>query len=156
VSCEHDGLVTVCVIRVRCALQLYFKALRHKGIPGVPPDFFPLLLFVCAIIWGFLPWSRRKGVWLTVKDVVISPFAPSSFRETFVGDVLTSIVKLLTDILYTFCFFFTGAWLLLALLVVVVVVVVVVIVVVVVVVVVVAVVVVVVVVVVMVRDACGA
>jgi hypothetical protein len=79
------------------------------GVSWIPPHVYPLLLFIYFILWSFLPWSRRRGLWVTVKDTMIAPFAESKFRETFVGDVMTSVVKVMTDVVYTLCFFTSGA-----------------------------------------------
>jgi len=53
-------------------------------------------------------------MWVTVAHVVVAPFGRCTFRDTFVGDVMTSLVKVFTDLAYTFCFLGTGEFLKLA------------------------------------------
>jgi hypothetical protein len=96
---------------IRCCAprdQMYCKSLRGMGIMWIPSRVYPLLLFLGFIAAMTLPWSQRKGMWVTIKDSVIAPFALAKFRETFLADVMTSVVKVFVDLVYTFCFFFTG------------------------------------------------
>lgn len=67
------------------------------------------------MLWrAVFPWERRRGMWVTVAHVVVAPFGRCTFRDTFVGDVMTSLVKVFTDLAYTFCFLGTGEFLKLA------------------------------------------
>ena len=87
---------------------MYCKSLRGMGIEWIPPRVYPLLLFLGFFFAMVFPWSQRRGMLVTLRDAVIAPFAPAKFRETFLADVVTSVVKVLVDLVYTFCFFFTG------------------------------------------------
>ena len=50
-------------------------------------------------MWGRQLWS-----------VVISPFGEVTFLTSYVGDVLTSMVKVSVDVSYTFCWLYKGTW----------------------------------------------
>lgn len=74
-----------------------------------------LQVLVAFMLWrAVFPWERRRGMWVTVAHVVVAPFGRCTFRDTFVGDVMTSLVKVFTDLAYTFCFLGTGEFLKLA------------------------------------------
>jgi hypothetical protein len=88
---------------------MYFKSIRGMGISGVPHEAYPLILFIAFVLWLVFPWSRRRGVWITIRNTALAPLFDVKFRDTFVGDVLTSVVKVLTDLVYTFCFYTSGA-----------------------------------------------
>lgn len=88
---------------------MYLKTLRGMGIAWIPARVYPLMLFLAFICALFFPWSQRRGVWISVRELAISPFSSAKFRETFLADVITSMIKVLVDIVYTVCYFSTGA-----------------------------------------------
>merc|ERR1711988_568743 len=53
--------------------------------------------------------SRRKFGKILVQ-VLISPFGRVKFRESFLGDVLTSMVKTMFDFEYVLCYYFSMDW----------------------------------------------
>ena len=105
--CPHVSSFTA-VCRWFPSTQLYCKSLRGMGITWIPPHVYPLLLFLGFCFAMVFPWSQRRGMLITIKDSMIAPFALAKFRETFLADVVTSVIKVLVDLVYTFCFFFTG------------------------------------------------
>lgn len=63
---------------------------------------------------AFFPWEKRRELWITVRHVVTAPFGRCLFRDTYAGDVMTSLVKVFSDLAYTACFLGTGEFLKLA------------------------------------------
>ncbi|KAL3780116.1 hypothetical protein ACHAW5_005754 [Stephanodiscus triporus] len=59
---------------------------------------FPLILFAVTIVASVYPWARRGSTWTIVSLTVAAPFCPVTFRDGFVGDVLTSTVRPLQDL----------------------------------------------------------
>ena len=70
---------------------------------------FPALQFVLLFGLTIIPLrgahlkSRRVLVW-TVFNVVIAPFGKLGLREFFVGDIITSLIKPMGDMVYSVCF----------------------------------------------------
>ena len=58
----------------------------------------PLLLYVYFALRAVFPWSERGPMWSAVLDVVTAPFAQVDFKEAYVGDILTSTVRVLVDL----------------------------------------------------------
>ncbi|KAL9190471.1 hypothetical protein ACHAXT_007682 [Thalassiosira profunda] len=73
---------------------------------------FPLALFLLALVWVAFPWRRRKAAWTIVSLTIGAPFYEVTFRDGFVGDVLTSTVRPLQDLAFTVFFLPLGlrAW----------------------------------------------
>lgn len=88
--------------------QLFVKSLHGTGINGIHPRVYPLLLFIGLFIAALFPWSQRKGVWMTIINVILSPLSEARFRDTFLADIWTSLTKVAFDIAYAFCYFGTG------------------------------------------------
>ncbi|KAJ0402715.1 hypothetical protein P43SY_007857 [Pythium insidiosum] len=84
----------------------YFpEQLLHRG-------YYPLILFVYTIYFYMVrPWSWQRGLWRTVFEVIGSPFFPVTFLHVFVGDYLTSTVKVTQDVAWSLCFFATKEFL---------------------------------------------
>ena len=72
-------------------------------------------LLVLFLAWrAVFPWDRRRDLWVTVGNVMAAPFGRCLFRDTYAGDVMTSLVKVFSDLAYTACFLGTGEFLKLA------------------------------------------
>lgn len=100
---------TISVVFFANAL-FYFKALRRDGFQSIAPNNFPLLLCLYFVYKLFFPWEQRQRTWATILDCALAPFSALTFRHVYVGDVLTSMVKVLADMAYTACFFVSGEW----------------------------------------------
>jgi hypothetical protein len=77
-------------------------------IANVAAPLFPLLLFVGAVITTFFPWQGRKPCWMVLMYTIGAPMYDVTFRDGFVGDVLTSSVRPLQDIAFTFFYLLSG------------------------------------------------
>mmetsp|Transcript_7427 Transcript_7427/g.10934 ORF Transcript_7427/g.10934 Transcript_7427/m.10934 type:complete len:664 (+) Transcript_7427:70-2061(+) len=74
-----------------------------------PAMVFPLILFLAVILYSFLPWKRsRKDFWVVVAFTPSAPFRSVSFRDGFIGDIMTSTVRPLQDVAFTMFYLFSG------------------------------------------------
>lgn len=69
---------------------------------------FPLLLFVYLAYQLIFPWKRRKNFLLVIYTTLAAPFYPVTFRDGFIGDILTSSVRPLQDISFTVLYILFG------------------------------------------------
>ena len=73
----------------------------------VSSHIYPISLLAFFFIKLFTPstflsyWHTRATLLSTVASVVTAPFGSVTFRDTYVGDVLTSMVKVLVDVEYS-------------------------------------------------------
>uniref|UniRef100_K3WSV9 SPX domain-containing protein n=1 Tax=Globisporangium ultimum (strain ATCC 200006 / CBS 805.95 / DAOM BR144) TaxID=431595 RepID=K3WSV9_GLOUD len=84
----------------------YFpEAILHRG-------YYPLLLSVYTFYFYIVRnWGKQHGLLRTLVEIVCSPFYSVTFFHTFVGDYLTSTVKVSQDICWSLCFFATQEFL---------------------------------------------
>jgi hypothetical protein len=53
----------------------------------------PVCLFLYSLYHIFFPW-RSRSVWINmIKQVILAPFYPVQFRDGYIGDILTSTVR---------------------------------------------------------------
>jgi hypothetical protein len=70
-----------------------------------------LLLFLVAVCpFDFFHRSTRRYLFGTIWKVVTSPFSSVNFKDFFIADWLCSLVSVLGDVSYTFCFYGTGSF----------------------------------------------
>ena len=69
----------------------------------------PFILFVATILGMVFPWRRRRGLWVTIGRLFTAPLHGVTFWESYVADVFTSLVKVLADLSYSFCFYASGS-----------------------------------------------
>jgi hypothetical protein len=79
------------------------QVLSHVAAPT-----FPLLLFVYYAVVAVTPWKdHRSHLWKLVIRTAMAPLHPVTFRDGFLGDVLTSSVRPLQDVAFT-AFYLAG------------------------------------------------
>ena len=83
-----------------------------KFIAKIASPLFPLALFVIAVVMVTSPWRKRKVIWTIVSLTIGAPFYDVTFRDGFIGDILTSTVRPLQDLAFTVFFLPLGlkAW----------------------------------------------
>ena len=83
-----------------------------KYIAQIASPIFPLTLFFLSTILLFIPWYKRKDIWTIVSLTIGAPCYEVTFRDGFIGDILTSTVRPLQDLAYTIFFIPLGikAW----------------------------------------------
>lgn len=73
-------------------------------VSSIAAPTFALLLFVYMGVIVVLPWSKRSEFWIILSLTMTAPWHPVTFRDGFIGDILTSSVRPLQDIAFT-CFY---------------------------------------------------
>ena len=111
---EEAAVETVTLLSL---LLVYYKATYRGGLPRVITDHVdsdtvaavvPTLLVVGTVLRLVFPWARRRHLWLCFGRIVRAPFSQVRFVDTYVADVLSSMVRVLLDVLWTTCFFASG------------------------------------------------
>ena len=69
---------------------------------------FPLLLFLYSTLRCALPWRRRRTFWAVVSRTPWAPYKDVTFRDGFIGDILTSTVRPLQDLAFTTFYILSG------------------------------------------------
>jgi hypothetical protein len=97
------------------AFLVFYKAARGILLAPsyVPPQLVhasPLLLMIYCTYRVLTPWKRRgRPLCTALVRVVCAPLAPVGFLENYVGDVLTSTVRVGVDLAFSIVFFMSGA-----------------------------------------------
>jgi hypothetical protein len=71
---------------------------------------FPLVVFFYLLARAFFPLKRpgRGSFWTVVFYTVSAPWFPVTFRDGFIGDIITSSVRPLQDLCFTIFYFLFG------------------------------------------------
>ncbi|GKY92487.1 hypothetical protein MPSEU_000219100 [Mayamaea pseudoterrestris] len=86
--------------------HLFIEAFNHMG-DSTPAKILPLIFLSVLIVRAFFPVGRRARFWSTIKFVFMAPFSKSLFRDLFLGDVLTSLVRPGQDVLFALSYYVT-------------------------------------------------
>ena len=79
-----------------------------KFFAKIAAPLFPITLFIMSALLLIIPWRKRKVLWTIVSLTLGAPFYEVTFRDGFIGDILTSTVRPLQDLAYTVVFLFLG------------------------------------------------
>lgn len=74
----------------------------------VAAPIFPLLLFLYLGFVALFPWTKRGPFWMVLSLTLTAPWHDVSFRDGFIGDILTSSVRPLQDIAFTVSYLLFG------------------------------------------------
>jgi hypothetical protein len=74
----------------------------------VAAPIFPLLLFLYLGFVALFPWTKRGPFWMVISLTLTAPWHDVSFRDGFIGDILTSSVRPLQDIAFTISYLLFG------------------------------------------------
>jgi hypothetical protein len=78
-------------------------------IGSIAAPLFPLLLFLIVVAQLFLPWTRtKKQFWTVLAYTAGAPLYKVAFRDGFVGDIFTSMVRPLQDMAFTSFYLLCG------------------------------------------------
>jgi hypothetical protein len=94
-----------------CYLVSGFKPKGFEWLSYYPWQIWPislLIIFGAILIW----FQFKSSFWLlkTLRNICLAPYYPVRFKDFFLADQILSIVIVLTDFEYTFCFFIYDAW----------------------------------------------
>eukprot|EP01133_Synstelium_polycarpum_P008021 gene8021-9424_t len=81
----------------------------------IPAEVYPPVLVIFFLLVVFFPFrffhrKSRMVLFVTLGNVIMTPFGSTKFRALYLGDVLTSMVKTIFDWEYTACYYITGDW----------------------------------------------
>ena len=82
------------------------SAFRFIAVIAAP--IFPLLLFVAAVVVSLHPWKHRQSFWKVICFTIGAPFYHVTFRDGFIGDIITSSVRPMQDISFTAFYLLSG------------------------------------------------
>jgi hypothetical protein len=75
----------------------------------VAAPIFPLLLFLYLGFVALFPWTTKRGpFWMVISLTWTAPWHEVTFRDGFIGDILTSSVRPLQDIAFTISYLLFG------------------------------------------------
>ena len=78
-------------------------------ISSITAPIFPLALFLIFTIKLFFPWNQSKyHFWTCISYTLGAPFYDVSFRDGFIGDIFTSMIRPMQDLAYTTFYLFSG------------------------------------------------
>lgn len=79
--------------------------------PQIPPKVLPLFFIAPLIIRSIFPRRQRQRFYKTIlQGTALSLFRPVQFRDAFVADCLTSLVRPLGDLTFMLAYFFTAVY----------------------------------------------
>jgi len=88
--------------------HLFIEAYNHMAEGGeMTAKILPLIFLSVLIVRSFIPPSRRGRFWATIKFTAMAPFHKVRFRDAFLGDVLTSLVRPAQDVLFALSYYAT-------------------------------------------------
>lgn len=83
-----------------------FETLKFIALVAAP--LFPILLFIGGAVAITLPWEKRKDFWVVLSYTIGAPFSNVTFRDGFIGDILTSSVRPMQDTAFTVFYLLSG------------------------------------------------
>jgi len=85
------------------------KDLTWMKPPQVPPKILPLFFITPLIIRSMVPPRQRRRFCKTIlQGTIFSPFKPVRFRDAFVADCATSLVRPIVDLVYALAYYGTA------------------------------------------------
>jgi hypothetical protein len=90
--------------------HLFIEAFNHYDAHGgseTPAKILPLIFLTVLMFRTTVPPARRGRFWGTMKYTFMAPFHASIFRDAFLGDVLTSLVRPFQDIAFALAYYVT-------------------------------------------------
>mmetsp|Transcript_32275 Transcript_32275/g.47055 ORF Transcript_32275/g.47055 Transcript_32275/m.47055 type:complete len:673 (+) Transcript_32275:100-2118(+) len=79
-----------------------------QRLADIAAPIFPLVLYLFVATVLLLPWKKRGNFWNIVSLTVMAPYHDVTFRDGFIGDILTSTVRPLQDIAFTAFYLLSG------------------------------------------------
>ena len=90
-----------------------FMILTHSdGLDGleIPPQVQPLIFLSILMVRSFLPYGKRKRFWSTIYSAISALFHGVTFRDEVIGEVATSMVRPLQDIMFALFYYFASMY----------------------------------------------
>lgn len=77
---------------------------------SIPPQVLPLIFLSILFVRVVIPWKARSRFWSTIHSTISSPFYSVGFRDAFLGDVLTSLVRPIQDCCFAIFYYFASMY----------------------------------------------
>jgi len=77
---------------------------------GLNPRVLPLIFLSVLFIRAAFPPKARRRFWGTIKYTICAPFYAVYFRDAFIGDVFTSLVRPIQDLVYCLFYYSVSVW----------------------------------------------
>ena len=85
------------------------KLQKFQFISQMAAPVFPLALFLIFLLALVVPWkTKRRSQWRILSYTIGAPMYRVSFRDGFIGDILTSSVRPLQDVAFTIFYLVSG------------------------------------------------
>jgi hypothetical protein len=72
-----------------------------------PAKILPMIFLSVLIVRSVLPPGRRGRFWSTMRYTALAPLHTVPFRDAYIGDILTSLVRPLQDVLFALAYYVT-------------------------------------------------
>ena len=90
---------------------LFFKITRRDmGVSPKYRQYAPLVLTISTLLYMFWPATGKRVYVRGILRALSAPFSEVTFFSVFIADVMTSMVKVFSDLAYTACYFGSGEW----------------------------------------------
>jgi hypothetical protein len=109
-SAAFDNLIIIliCMFLYTLTSAGYTSDAYWKDFSQIAAPIFPILLFVYSILAAIFPRKKRGSFWIIMSYTICAPWAVVSFRDGFIGDILTSSVRPIQDVAFTFVYLLSG------------------------------------------------
>lgn len=90
-----------------------FMILTHtdgSDDPQIPPQVLPLIFLSILMVRSFFPFKARKRFWKTIRSAILAPLQSVSFRDEIIGEIATSMVRPLQDVLFALFYYFASMY----------------------------------------------
>ena len=77
---------------------------------GLNPRVLPLIFLSVLFIRAAFPPKARRRFWGTIKFTICAPFYAVYFRDAFIGDTFTSLVRPIQDLVYCLFYYSVSVW----------------------------------------------
>ena len=77
---------------------------------GLNPRVLPLIFLSVLFIRAAFPPRARRRFWGTIKYTICAPFYAVYFRDAFIGDIFTSLVRPIQDLVYCLFYYSVSVW----------------------------------------------
>ena len=111
-SSMEDGVITASEATTTAAAAVndsddtFGGALQLFTPPEVPPKVLPLIFLSGVLVRTQFPRRQRVRFYKTIlQGTILAPFKPVRFRDAFVGDIVTSLVRPIVDVVFTVTYY---------------------------------------------------
>lgn len=90
--------------------HLFIEAYGRGPESDVPAKILPLIFLSVLIVRTVFPFGRRGRFWSTLAQTATAPVPRSRPRDAYIGDVFTSLIRPLQDVVFALAYYVTVIW----------------------------------------------